>query len=127
MINIDDLIGVRYLNNGRSKYEGFDCYGLAIEVEKRFGHDLPDLDEIKKANRDIKTCEKKCLKQVKAVVIDYPKTEGDVLFMKDGTGVLNHIGVYLGDGKFIHCNKYGVHVERVAYYKNMIGRVFTWQ
>lgn len=127
MINIDDLVGVRYRTNGRSIQGGFDCYGLAIEVEKRFGHNLPDLDEIKMKDRDINSCEELCVKQTKAIQIDYPKTEGDVLFMKDGAGVMNHIGVYLGDGRFIHCNKYGVHIEKVAFYKNMIGRVYTWQ
>ena len=127
MINIDDLVGVRYRTNGRSIQGGFDCYGLAIEVEKRFGHNLPDLDEIKMKDRDINSCEELCVKQTKVIQIDYPKTEGDVLFMKDGAGVMNHIGVYLGDGRFIHCNKYGVHIEKVAFYKNMIGRVYTWQ
>lgn len=127
MINIDDLVGIRYKTNGRSIQEGFDCYGLAIEVEKRFGHSLPDLDEIKRMDRDIKSCEELCVKQTNAILIDFPKTEGDVLFMKDGAGVMNHIGVYLGDGRFIHCNKHGVHLEKVAFYKHMIGKVFTWQ
>lgn len=127
MINIDDLIGVRYKTNGRDIDTGFDCYGLAIEVEKRFGHTLPDFAEIKMKNRDIKNCEELCLQQTNVLQIDFPKTEGDVLFMKDGAGVMNHIGVYLGDGRFIHCNRYGVHIEKVAFYKEMIGKVFTWQ
>ena len=42
-LRIDDLIGVRFKNHGRSVEEGFDCYGLAIEVSKRLGHNLRDL------------------------------------------------------------------------------------
>lgn len=127
MINIDDLIGVRYRINGRSISEGLDCYGLAIEVSKRFGHELPDIDEIKQEERDYKLCEKKCLEIVNVNPIDFPTTEGDIIFFRDSVGVMNHIGVYLGNGRFIHCNKYGVHIERINYYKNMIGRVFQWQ
>lgn len=126
MINIDDLIGVRYKNNGRSIVTGMDCYGMAIEVSKRFGHILPDIAEIKASTRNLKLCEQKVLEQINVKEIKEPETEGDILFFKSGSGVLDHIGVYLGDGRFIHCNKYGVHIERVFYYKNMIGRVYTW-
>lgn len=126
MINIDDLIGVRYRPNGRTIQSGMDCYGLAIEVEKRMGHELPDLSEIKAKGRNIADCEKKCLQLVKVKVVDEPSEEGDILFLKDTSGALNHIGVYLGDGRFIHCNKYGVHIEHVNFYKNLIGRVFRW-
>lgn len=41
MINVFDLIGLPYQENGRGP-EGYDCYGLAIEVEKRFGKKLRD-------------------------------------------------------------------------------------
>lgn len=127
MIYLDDLIGCRYKVNGRSVKEGFDCYGLAIEVEKRFGHFLPDLEEIKELNRNLPLCEAKCLSIVNVKEVDEPTEEGDILFFKDKVGIMNHIGVYLGDGRFIHCNEYGVHIERVVYHKVMIGRVYKWQ
>lgn len=125
MIEIDDLLGIRYKHNGRTK-EGFDCYGLAIEVERRFGHELPDMDEFKSRDRDFMVCKDmaltKVVKKVKEVPV--PTKEGDVILFNNGS-ILNHIGVYLGDGKYIHCNKYGVHVERTSTCYN-IGRVYSW-
>lgn len=39
-----DLIGVPYKEHGRSKSEGFDCYGLVLECCRRAGTPLADLD-----------------------------------------------------------------------------------
>lgn len=40
----EDLLGVPYKPHGRSKEEGFDCYGLVIECCRRAGTPLVDLD-----------------------------------------------------------------------------------
>lgn len=126
MINIDDILGVRYTHNGRDLNKGFDCYGLAIEVEKRFGHSLPDLDSFKSNDRDFVACKDIALGELKGKIqeVDSPEKEGDVILFNNKS-VLSHIGVYLGNGKFIHCNKYGVHIERTAQSVN-IGKVYTW-
>ncbi len=39
-----DLIGIPYKEHGRSKEEGFDCYGLVLECFRRAGTPLADLD-----------------------------------------------------------------------------------
>lgn len=127
MVYLDDLIGAKYKENGRSKTEGFDCYGYAIEVEKRIGHILPDLEEIKSNERDVRDCEIKCLAKINVKEVSTPQIEGDILLLKDGPGILGHIGVYLGNDMFTHCNKHGAHIENIRYYKNLIGRVYTWQ
>ena len=126
MINIDDLIGVRYQVNGRSLKTGMDCYGLAIEVCKRMGHVLPDPDLLKKHFREFEKCEELILNDVKVKQITEPCKEGDLILIKNAKGVVGHIGVYLDNGRFIHCNKDGVHIEKLIYYKNLIGRVYTW-
>lgn len=127
IINIEDLIGVRYRLNGRSIKTGLDCYGLAIEVSKRFGHELPDLEDVKKKDRDFMSCENKILKNIKVSQIEEPSKASDILLIKGLDGVFHHIGVYLGNGWFIHCNQMGVHLDRVSQYKNLIGRVYQWQ
>lgn len=126
MIEIEDLLGVRYKPNGRDK-SGYDCYGLAIEVEKRFGHEVPDFAEIKEKDRNYKLCldigEEKT-NNIKEVSL--PKNEGDLILFKNEIGVNHHIGVFLGNGKFIHCDRHGVHIENINRYPVEIGRVYTW-
>ena len=51
MIDVSDLIGVPFVEFGRDKENGLDCYGLAIEVEKRLGKDLKDV-VLEKFNRE---------------------------------------------------------------------------
>lgn len=125
MINIDDLIGVRYKLNGRNIREGLDCYGLAIEVENRFGHKLPDYADMDQ--KYFLMYEEKCLRSINVKEISEPISEGDLILIKNAKGIFGHIGVYLGKDKFIHCNTLGVHIDRVSQYKNFIGKVYQWQ
>lgn len=43
MIDVADLIGVPFVEFGRDTKNGLDCYGLAIEVERRLGKTLKDV------------------------------------------------------------------------------------
>lgn len=125
VININDLLGVNYVLNGRTK-KGFDCYGLAIEVSKRFGHEMPDVEEARKDCINFEECLKKGLTLAKVKEVPYPETEGDVVFLKNFIGIQDHIGIYLGDDQFIHCNGHGVHIEKLSNKKKFIGRCYTW-
>lgn len=127
MINIDDLIGIRYRLCGRDK-KGMDCIGLVIEVERRFGHNLPDAQAYRESGALGKfqtlvesTAEQLCIK-----VVNRPEKEGDIILFENNIGLLHHIAVYMGNGQFIHCNRYGVHIERLSTYIEKIGRVYTW-
>lgn len=98
-----DLIGIKYKDQGRNKEEGFDCYGLAIEVLKRNGIILEDrIKNPKEGNLnliEIENPEKLC-------IIEY-----DLGFTE------SHIAVYIGDGMIIHTTKrYGVVIEPMYKY-----------
>lgn len=108
MIDVSDLIGIPYKQNGRDK-NGFDCYGLAIEVEKRFGTPLVDIFQ-----------ETGSLPNEKEKTLNVEKTdfiqEGCVLEMYI-KGEL-HIGVALSPEIFIHCTyNQGVRLSYCKYYK----------
>ena len=45
MIDYNDLIGKPYKEKGRGP-DGYDCYGLCIEVCKRFGTALPEMSDM---------------------------------------------------------------------------------
>lgn len=125
-INIDDLVGVRYHDKGRDTIGGFDCYGLAIEVSKRFGHTLPDIKEVKEKQIDYLECAKKIESITNLKRIESVEKESDILLIKNNGDVFNHIGVYLGDNMFIHCDIRGVHIDRLSLYKNRIWRIYKW-
>ncbi len=110
MIDVSDLIGAPYKDNGRTS-EGFDCYGLAIEVEKRLGKELRDAVY---DNHDVE------LSQKWAPLLNVRPTD----FIREGT-VLEihaakslHIAVALDSVRMIHATRnQGVRISRIAAYK----------
>lgn len=111
MLNFTDLIGVPYLENGRSKETGFDCYGLAIEVEKRFGLDLED---VVYSNHNIELAEQ----NIPTLNVERTdKIEPGVLLQMTFFEEL-HIGVALNDKVFIHATRnQGVRISPIKTYK----------
>lgn len=127
MIEIEDLLGKPYKAHGRGE-GGYDCYGLVIEVEKRFGHELPDLFyeyNGENAGELVDGNYLEIAKKCGAVEVKEPE-EGDVLIFENKDKQGSHIGVYLGERKFIHCNMRGVNVVNIDrfFYK---WRAYSWQ
>lgn len=110
MLDVSDLIGVPYKKNGRDK-NGFDCYGLALEVEKRLGTPLNDI--FYDNNNDPALVEEG-EKTLNVVPVDFITT-GTILEMWI-KGEL-HIGVALDPDRFIHCvYNEGVRISAIKYY-----------
>lgn len=116
-MNYTDLLGVKFKVHGRNKEEGFDCYGLAIEVLRRNGIELKDAfysdlnsrerthEELHKTNRVTK--------------IDEPKRNCIIEIAVHGEPL--HVGVYIGDGLMIHTtSEKNVVIEPVRRYRNRI-------
>lgn len=124
MIDVNDLIGIPYKEHGRDK-NGFDCYGLAMEVEKRFGIDLPDFDYINHSDSFFERTTNECLQKYKVKKI-HILIEGALVLFANSKGQKNHIGVYIGDEYVVHCNKKGVHLTKI---NDFVGKkeIFLWQ
>lgn len=43
MIDYEDLIGIPFVNHGRDRAVGFDCYGLVMEMYRRLVLTSPNL------------------------------------------------------------------------------------
>ena len=116
MITFDDLIGIPYLPHGRAGDPGLDCYGLVKAVFARCGVQIPEYDAdyhdydrvnaIYNENRNTGQWQ-----EVKGYK-EYPV----LLAIRFGSpkGVVNHVGAYIGNGKFIHTRENtGVLIENV--------------
>lgn len=92
------FIGVPYRRGGSSAETGFDCSGLVRTIyEQAKGLVLP-----RRANEQAaatETIEKKDLQP------------GDLVFFNTMRRAFSHVGIYLGDGKFIHAPRSGAKVR----------------
>lgn len=83
-----DLLGVRYRRSGGSEKSGFDCSGLVKNLFSRFDIKLP------RTSREQ-------YQQGQEVGRDELQ-EGDLVFFSSGGSQPTHVGIYVGDNKFIH-------------------------
>lgn len=122
LLDINDLLGKPYKVHGRGP-EGYDCYGLVIEVERRLGRELPDLYKIFEKKSEVKNL------TLSAKASGFVKTDnpsfGDVIVFRKN-GIADHIAVYLKNGDFIHCDGDGVKILSLNYYGKK-GEFYKWQ
>ncbi len=77
---------------GGNDLSGIDCSGLVCRIYERvYGRSLPRQAKLQR-------------KLGRSVALPYLKP-GDLLFFRfNGTGGINHVGIYLGQGRFIHAS-----------------------
>lgn len=109
MIEYKDLLGVKFTVHGRSLEEGFDCYGLAIEVLKRNGIILKDVFYESTTEDEIINNAFSCNVSTKL-----DNLEENCIILLSVKGQPTHIAVYIGEGLMIHATReYGVVIEPV--------------
>lgn len=103
------MLGIRYKMGGNSPETGLDCSGLVRHVFKQaWGTVLP------------RTAEE--ISRVGAQVERQELRPGDLVFFNTLRRTFSHVGIYLGDNKFIHSPSAGgqVRIESMdlAYWKS---------
>lgn len=88
--NVDEWYGVRYRSGGNTK-TGIDCSGFTVAVYAAvYGIALPRVSRDQyRISRKISTTELQ---------------EGDLVFFNTNGSGVSHVGVYLGNNKFIHAS-----------------------
>lgn len=82
------FVGNPYVYGGTSLTNGADCSGFVMSVFKEFGYDLPRV-----AAAQYEASQKKDISQLET---------GDLVFY--GAGGINHVALYIGDGKIVHAS-----------------------
>ena len=91
-------LGMQYRYGGRSPETGFDCSGLVSYVfEHAWGLLLPPrTDALRRVGTPIK------LKELEP---------GDLVFYNTRNRPFSHVGIYLGEGRFVHAPRPGAYVR----------------
>jgi len=94
------FLGVPYRRGGNSQEDGFDCSGFTRHVfEKSLGLILP-----RRADEQARLG---LLQQVQREELK----PGDLVFFNTMRRAFSHVGIYIGDGKFIHAPRSGEKVR----------------
>ena len=98
VMNAMGLLGVPYKWGGNTTETGFDCSGLVVSVyQQSIGLLLP-----RKAEQQAAATE----------TIDTTELQpGDLVFFNTMRRNFSHVGIYVGDGKFIHSPRSGSEVR----------------
>jgi len=87
-------LGAPYRYGGTGE-GGFDCSGLVVRVYRELGVRLPRTSA-------------EMFRQLPPVVEPLP---GDLVFFSFSGNVIDHVGIYLGEGRFAHASNRGVVIE----------------
>ena len=83
-------VGYNYVWGGKSPSTGFDCSGLVYYVYSQFGVTLPRV-----ANDQASAGVAVSLEDIQP---------GDILCFYSGSNYVGHVGIYIGDNKFVHAS-----------------------
>jgi cell wall-associated NlpC family hydrolase len=104
------MVGVPYRYGGAKPSDGFDCSGLVYYTYTSNGHIVP-----RTALAQFDAARKIPLAQA---------AEGDLVFFRDQEK-LSHVGIYLGDGRFVHAPSTGssvrvANIDAPYYQRNLV-------
>lgn len=100
VISAMNFLGVRYRRGGNTPEQGFDCSGFTRHIfERAAGLVLPRSAE----------------SQAKAAALQEVSRDrlepGDLVFFNTMRRAFSHVGIYVGEGKFIHAPRSGGQVR----------------
>ena len=95
-----ELLGTPYKWGGTSADQGFDCSSLLVYLFKT------------EANIQIPRTTAAMQRSTAATIKRNALKPGDAVFFKaNGRGQVSHVGLYIGDGKFIHSPRTGKRIR----------------
>ena len=106
------FLGLQYLWAGTSGF-GYDCSGFTHSVYKALGRTIPR-DAGPQSARGTKVTTRADLRL------------GDLVFFRTSSGTVHHVGMYVGDGRFIHAPGTGKAVQISSLWSEPYASEFAW-
>ena len=102
-------LGIDYVWAGASPSGGFDCSGLVLYVYAQLGIDMP---HFARSQYD-------CGQHIAYSAL----MPGDLVFFGSSVETIHHVGIYIGNGQFIHAPQTGdvVKISNLSSRKDLIG------
>ncbi len=101
-------LGYKYRYGGSSPSTGFDCSGFTSYVYKQFGYTLNRTAAGQTSN---------------GISVEWDKLEaGDLLIFSNSSQTYGHVGIYMGDGNFIHSVQTGTPVSITSLWGTNYGK-----
>jgi len=105
------FIGIPYQWGGNTVVDGLDCSGFVRAVYNLCGVSIPRTSrEQYKAGNPVTRDDLK---------------DGDLLFFGSSESAINHVGIYVGNGKFVHAPKRGEEIKTAALDESYFERRFV--
>lgn len=109
-----DLLGMQFKLGGRGPKE-IDCYGVLVHYYKAFGLELPDYSSSADWGENEDTILSEYAKFFVKLDPDEPLAVGDMILFLSEKEVMGHLGVCLGNNRFIHSyDKIGVKIDNFS-------------
>ena len=98
------FVGNRYVWGGQSLTKGADCSGFVRAVYADFGYSLPRVSRDQASSAGKRVSESDML-------------PGDLVFYANSRGTVNHVAMYIGNGKIVHAanSRQGIIRSNVKY------------
>lgn len=113
MLNLQSFLTIPYKHKGRD-YAGADCGGFIIIFYRDvLGIKLPDFNIEYDENWSIKSDKSHFIENYYKFFEKVIRPNlYDIILFQNKKGIANHGGIVLNNGKFIHCGKGGVSINR---------------
>ncbi|WP_027367597.1 NlpC/P60 family protein [Desulfocurvibacter africanus] len=128
--DLRDLAGIPFVDGGRDPAQGLDCWGLFRLAMQRFGHEVPDYALSAFATQLIgETAARELAAKWRRVERPEPGCAVCMALDPAAPGSVQHFGVYVGQGLFIHClEKTGSILSHIGdkFWAGRIKGYYTW-
>jgi cell wall-associated NlpC family hydrolase len=109
-----ELLGMKFKFGARGENGEIDCYGVLKLFYARFGIEIPDYSYVEDWDDKEEHYLKEYASLFRRVLADGKPEAGDMILFHGESEAVNHAGIYLGEGRFIHAQrKIGTKIDEI--------------